>query len=95
MSLPSRSPGYILEQLDKLGPGVVAAAVRIASEEGVSIVDALSRDKHPRACRARQRIIAVTKWSLGLSSGETEAVFGLDHTTVLYHERKHGERLAT
>jgi Bacterial dnaA protein helix-turn-helix len=73
-------------------------ADRIADElsagAGVETARVLSRDRFPSVVAVRRRLIALIRWSTGLSYPEIGGIFGLDHTSVLSAVRKREAELS-
>lgn len=76
----------VIAELRRLG--VERGARKIAKSHGMELEKALGGDRHLSVARARTHVIACVTWSLGLSSVEAAGVFGLHHTSVLYHLQK-------
>jgi hypothetical protein len=64
---------------------VLRLAVSVARRYGVLCADdLLGRSRQPTVVAARHELWRLTKDSWGLSYPETAAIFGVDHTSVLY-----------
>jgi chromosomal replication initiation ATPase DnaA len=66
-----------------LPPNVRALGEVLAKHYGIPFRWLWGFSRTPQAVLARRRWLAITCWTLGLSSTETACMFGCDHTTVL------------
>jgi chromosomal replication initiation ATPase DnaA len=73
--------------------GALRGAKAIAQSHGLTLAEVLSADRHASVARARQHLIAVTTWTLGLSYTEAGALFGMHHTTVIDHAKAWERRI--
>ena len=85
--IENRPPVHARETFHKL-------ARAIATEHQIMRVDCLfSQRRHPGVVRARDHLLAVIRWSSGLSYPEIGAIFGMDHTSVMAAVSRHDRRL--
>lgn len=63
-------------------------AKQLEQRTGVIVSEQLGTDRHARIVRVRYELWETTLAAFSLSLPETAAVFGVDHTTVLYALRK-------
>lgn len=72
---------------------VLSVAKTIAEEHALDLFDVLSKDRSASLVRARDHVLAVVRWSTGLSLPEMGRMFAVDSTTVLEAVRRHDARL--
>jgi chromosomal replication initiation ATPase DnaA len=69
-------------------------AEKIAREHGYSMIAIRSRSRNPSVVRARDHVLAVLKWSTGLSFPELARFLGgRDHTSIISAVNRHASIL--
>lgn len=82
MSLPAGKRAAVIEaRLARLG--LLEWARRYVAPYNVTLADVLGRRRTATVSKARQRLLAVIRWTLGLSYPEIGILFDLDHSTVI------------
>lgn len=73
---------------------ILKLARAIATEHGIVKAECIfSERRHPSIVRARDHLLAVVRWSSGLSYPEIGAIFRMDHTSVMSAIARHEARL--